>query len=587
MNKFLPYIASSFLIIATISVHAELRSSSTGSGVAQNTQSPVCIGIGADKTPAGCVISANSEGFGLVKTLKTKISAGTVTDTDYTNLGVTINSNVDLDDANTMAYLNEIIGALIPVGNIPTSQTPQDILLTLNAATDTNVALWIIYKTANALPSFPTSGLTNAILDDAGVSPTILTDVGTSIGLLQSEIINAISLQDASISTVNVESWITSTGGVASVIAAAADPNTDITAANVATVLTTTSTIANSYLNTGNAIHMDYLNQCISGSSDAVNDLVTCASSSNLEENLATYQIGKIVTTNSGGYASSSITTALLGQVGVPSNSHSIIGSNTCGSTGTSPCLTELRTALLASNLDETATPAQVIAKVNELMRAQMIMVVANTIIPANSVALKTGCSTSYNLPLPDPCGHAQWTCTKVQGPSNWNINQTNIVVPANSSAKGNQNVTIRMSLNVYTPAYTKDVTRTYSIQEAIAASANGYKKFSTSDNTPWTSWNACIAKGGNLATYANVINGTYTLDSHMWFAPSTEVDPNNLCCSSTNYKSWVSESETTCRKNGANGQSKRGGSGNRWTHCNGSQNSFVKTYWCKNLPSC
>ena len=373
---------------------------------------------------------------------------------------------------------------------------------------------------------------------------------------------------------------------IAAAIAAAADTSTDVTAANVTAILTATGTTANSYLDTSNSVHMDYINQCIAGDSNPADTLSSCVSTSDLKKNVKAFQVGKIAALNSGSYTKTSITSTLLKQIGVPTNSANVIDSNNCGTGGDSSCLTALRDAIVASDLDETATPTTVTNKINELMRAQMLIVANNTSIPSYSSTMKAGCSTSYNLPLPDPCGHSQWSCSKVQGPSNWSISGTNLVVPSNSSATGNQNVKIRMSLNIYTPAYTKDVTRTYSVSQAVAASANGYKKFSTSGNNPWGPWNDCIAKGGDLATYANV-NGTYTLDSHMWFAPSTEVSPSNLCCSSKNYKAWVSESEITCRKSGTNGQSKRGGYGNQWWHCNPSQSSYVKTYWCKNLPSC
>lgn len=382
--------------------------------------------------------------------------------------------------------------------------------------------------------------------------------------------------------SVTSSSWT----AISSAIAAAADTSTDVTAANITAILSATSTTADSYLDTSNGIHMDYVNQCIAGATNPADTLSTCVASSDLRKNVKAYQVGVIADQNSGSYTKSDISTSLLSDIGVASNSTSVIGSSHCGTSGTSSCLTALRDAIVASNLDETATPATVISKINELMRAQMLIVANNTSLPAVSTTLKSGCSTSYNLPLPDPCGHSQWSCTKVQGPSSWTISGTNVVVPSNNTATGNQNVKIRMSLNVYSPAYTKDVIRTYNVAQAVAASANGYKKFSTSGNNPWGPWNACKGKGGDLATYANV-NGTYTLDSHMWFAPSTENDPNNLCCSGDNYRAWAGSSEITCRKSGTNGQSKRGGYGNQWWHCNPSQSSYVKTYWCKNLPSC
>ncbi|MGC6471808.1 MAG: hypothetical protein ACON4W_02910 [Parvibaculales bacterium] len=868
-NMKLIFAFSSILIVGAVTANAAFKSSSTGSGVSKPAPPAVCVGDPGTNQP--CVITDDSVAFGKVADLKAKVAAGTATKADFEALGITISASVDLDDSDTIAYLNAKVNAIITSGNLTNSKKPADLKSTIDTATTANVALWTIYKTASGASGYPTSGLTSALLTNAGVSSTILSDTDTTIGTLQSNIttsglsssltstdvenwvvdtagfsssttyaqvqtattngwsianfkaasnngytessgdntlygealtstytaacqaedssatsctdlsktqfqaaksysallvtkkakvtagtltladltalglttttlgaspasweleylmsqlgtgdsvskgdwqttINAFSSQTAAkwklaqiasgssdhptsdltvtlaetaggtsgavanvgatiaqlrsgittsgltasstdaainnwfavaagfpsgttyadVNTAITNGWTaanyelaltaggwtntaaqstafgncktsatTSTGGagsctvsssswtaISTAIAAAADSDTDLTAANVTSILSATSTTANSYLDTSNTIHMDYLNQCISGESSPADALSTCASSSNLKKNVKAYQVGMIASLNSGSYTKSSITTTLLKQIGVPDNSANVIGSNNCGTGGNSSCLTALRDAIVSSDLDETATPTNVTNKINELMRAQMVIVANNTSIPAASGTLKSGCSTSYNLPLPDPCGHSQWTCTKVQGPSGWNISGTNVVVPSSSTATGNQNVKIRMSLGIYSPAYTKDVTRTYNIAQAVAASANGYKKFSTSGNNPWGPWNSCIAKGGNLATYSNV-NGTYSLDSHMWFAPSTEQSPSTLCCSSKNYKAWVSESEITCRKSGTNGQSKRGGYGNQWWHCNPSQSSYVKTYWCKNLPSC
>ena len=63
------------------------------------------------------------------------------------------------------------------------------------------------------------------------------------------------------------------------------------------------------------------------------------------------------------------------------------------------------------------------------------------------------------------------------------------------------QQVSIEMSLNIYSPAYKKTVTRTYDVAAAVSGAVNG-KKFSMgSSQDPWVAWNSCINKGGRLAT--------------------------------------------------------------------------------------
>ncbi len=209
-----PIIAAILLLAVSINAYAELKSSSTGTGVGQNQPPPVCVGTGAGATPPGCVVNANSQGFGLVRDLRDKIANGTAGKDDYLNLGITINANVDLDDANTIAYLNEKVGNVVNVGNAaPNSKTPLDLSLSINGAGETSVALWVIYKTAISSSGFPSSGFISTILDDAGVSPTILADVDTSISDLQGDITSAGSLQRPDITATDVEDWITTNSG--------------------------------------------------------------------------------------------------------------------------------------------------------------------------------------------------------------------------------------------------------------------------------------------------------------------------------------------------------------------------------------
>ena len=570
----------------------------------------------------------------------------TLTAAQLTNIGLDLSGLGDPVPSLALDYLSDTLDSSATLTSA--WQT------TINAYDVSTASLWKVAQIAAGDSDHPTSDLTVALLESAGMTDNATTTTGVSLSNLQSSITTSslttassgsdidawvigvagfsttTSLSDITTATDNgwdkylyadaskLTGWTNSesdwddfyecysssdanTGGdsdcslsssgwdaINAAITAISDNSSTISGSNIDTILSSTETTAHDYFDSSNSVMVDYVNQCISGATNgttAVTNCVTSGTNADFKKKIKAFQIGKIVATNSGSYSSSSITANLLGQVGVPSNSKSVISSNNCGTSGTSSCLSKLKTALLSSDLTAASTPAEVTAKVNELMLAEMKVVANNTSIPTPTTTPVSGCSTSYNMPLPDPCGHSQWTCTKQSGPSSWTISGTNLVVPDNNTSTGTQSVTIRMALGIYTPAYTKDVTRSYDVDEAVSGASNGYKKYSTSSNSPWTAWNKCTNLGGDLASKPNVDDQDFSLDSHMWFAPTTNQSPNTLG-SGSNYKPWVSSSQITCRKSGSNGQAERGGYGNHWLHC-GSQSSYVKSYWCKNLPSC
>ena len=197
------------LLIGVVTANAAFKSSSTGRGTSKPAPPAVCVGDPGTNQP--CVLTDDSVAFGKVADLKTKVAAGTATKADFEALGITISSDVDLDDADTIAYLNAKINAIVTSGNLTSSKKPSDLQTTVNTATTTNVALWTIYQTSISAVGYPTSGLTTSLLNNAGVSSTILSDTDTTLSNLQSNITS--SGLSSSLSASDVENWIVDAAG--------------------------------------------------------------------------------------------------------------------------------------------------------------------------------------------------------------------------------------------------------------------------------------------------------------------------------------------------------------------------------------
>ncbi len=197
------------LLIGVVTANAAFKSSSTGRGTSKPAPPAVCVGDPGTNQP--CVLTDDSVAFGKVADLKTKVAAGTATKADFEALGITISSDVDLDDADTIAYLNAKINAIVTSGNLTSSKKPSDLETTVNTATTANVALWTIYQTSISAVGYPTSGLTTSLLNNAGVSSTILSDTDTTLSNLQSNITS--SGLSSSLSASDVENWIVDAAG--------------------------------------------------------------------------------------------------------------------------------------------------------------------------------------------------------------------------------------------------------------------------------------------------------------------------------------------------------------------------------------
>ena len=194
------------VLAAGFAAQADFRSSSTGSGVAKPVPPAICVGDPATNEP--CVITDDSADYGDVLSIKNKAAAGTLSKSDIEGLGLSISGSVDLDDADTIAYLRSKLNAAIPSGNTPNPKSSSDILSTINGATDANVNRWVIGQAAAGESGY---AITNAVLNGAGVDVSILANVDTTISNLDSNITS--SGFSSSPSVTQIEDWITTTAG--------------------------------------------------------------------------------------------------------------------------------------------------------------------------------------------------------------------------------------------------------------------------------------------------------------------------------------------------------------------------------------
>ena len=290
----------------------------------------------------------------------------------------------------------------------------------------------------------------------------------------------------------------------------------------------------------------------------------------------------------------SSSDVANLASIGVSSGiTNDLTNNNNCGSSGNQNCLAAFNAQKATSSCTlaggSSASAAQLEAYIGCVMVEHHTANVASVTIPS-APTIATGCSGSSNVELgmPATCGHPQWTCTKKSGPSSWTISSTNaLVVPASYTGSGSQQVSIEMSLNIYSPAYKKTVTRTYDVAAAVSGAVNGKKKFSMGGSQdPWVAWNSCNNKGGRLATKDE--SSSLGHEKYHIFAPNNGKDPSNR--SGGNWRRWPPESnQVTCKRDGSYGRMMWGPANlgwQIWWIC-GADVSGTKYYTCTDLPSC
>ena len=304
---------------------------------------------------------------------------------------------------------------------------------------------------------------------------------------------------------------------IASAIASVSDTSLDISASDLTNILSTTSVTAHSFFDSSNAVMMDYLNNCISGESDAIDAVVNCVSSGSggsggitetvLKKNVTSFKLGKIAATNSGAYTTSTITQSDMVNIGLDANESGIIGQNYCGSSGNSSCLSVISSALSSATLTADSSATAVQNWINSTMRSHFQDTVAfNQSAPANPSSSGDACAASntsntVTMPLIGGCNHSSWTCTFAsKTPSSLTLDladgNVKLVVSDGGPVTG-VSYTIRKTLNYTGSSYYKDFSYSMDIPASSNATANvQLTTHSGAGNLAITPWNHCLSKG-------------------------------------------------------------------------------------------
>ena len=207
-KKTLAISVASIVLVAGLSANAAFRSSSTGKGVAKPAPPAICVDVPATNTP--CVETDDSAEYGDVLNLKNKAAASTLAKADIDALGLTIPASVNLNNADTIAYLNDKLNAGIASGNTPNPKKVSDISSIITGATLANVNLWVIGQAASGDDSY---SITSTVLNNAGCEASLLADIDTNASTLDSNISS--SGLSTSPSVTAVQNWATTTAGFA------------------------------------------------------------------------------------------------------------------------------------------------------------------------------------------------------------------------------------------------------------------------------------------------------------------------------------------------------------------------------------
>lgn len=398
---------------------------------------------------------------------------------------------------------------------------------------------------------------------------------------------------------------------IAAAVAAAADPTSDISAAQATDILAAASTPPYSFFDTDNPVMMDYLNQCISGSSNPANAVSNCVSSgiggaggvseATLKLQVTSYKLGRVATTNSGTYAASTVTQGDMVNIGLGSNESSIIGQNYCGATANSSCLSVISAGLASSGLSANSSATSIQNWINTTMRDHFQNTVAtNQSAQANPTSSGDACAASnttntVTMPLIGGCNHSSWTCTFVsKSPSSLTLDLAdgNVKLAVSTGGPVNGvNYTIRKTLNYPGSSYYKDFSYSLDIPASSNAAPNVQLTTHTgSGNLAITPWNHCLSKGvgWELAESSEVSTALKNAapNTKVYAKANTTARTVPICSGSgwsnnnivTNWSTWRNHSSTSYRvkyrdsnDNLINGACR--------TNSGGGSNSF----WCRN----
>ena len=262
---------------------------------------------------------------------------------------------------------------------------------------------------------------------------------------------------------------------------------------------------------------------------------------------------------------------------------------NTCGASGNQSCLAAFNAQKASSSCTlpgSSATAAQLETYIACVMIEHHTAVANATTIatPASSqLTICQGNNTAKAFPLPTTCGHSQWTCSVQTGPSSWSVNNTTnqLIVPASYATAGNVTVTIRMALGIYSPAYTKDVQKTYNMTQGFNSS-NSYHSSNVSNVVG--AWNNCNNKGGRIMTCAET-SADSNLGNKILCYPSGSTPAYSVKTYSYNSRYYNTPSTSCGFGSSANAKSTR--NNYNGTYSCGNTQSSGWSYGCTNLPTC
>jgi len=397
---------------------------------------------------------------------------------------------------------------------------------------------------------------------------------------------------------------------IAATIAAAADSSTDISSSDVTNILAAVSVTAHSFFDSSDTVMMDYLNNCISGASDAVDAVANCVSAGTdgsggitetvLKNKVTAFKLGKIAASNSGSYTTSTVTQSDMVNIGLATSESNIIGQDYCGTAGNSPCLSTLSSALASASLTADSSASDIATWINTTMKSHFQNTVAgNQSAPASPSSSGDACSSSnttntVTMPLIGGCNHSSWTCTFAsKTPSSLTLDladgNVKLVVSDGGPVTG-VSYTIRKSLNYSNSSYYKDFS--YSMDIPASSNASAAVQLTThsgAGNLAITPWNHCLAKGvgWELAESSEVSTSLKNAapNTKVYAKANTTARTVPSCGSSfgnnnivTNYQTWRNHSSTAYRVKYRNSSDTLINGACR-SNSGGGSNSF----WCRN----
>jgi len=218
---------------------------------------------------------------------------------------------------------------------------------------------------------------------------------------------------------------------------------------------------------------------------------------------------------------SGSVTVADLTAVGVSSSVTSdLTNNNNCGSDGATNCLTEFNSAKASTACtalpNSGATNAQISTFVNCVMResnvAQATAISAAQTATASSGASCQSTDEPISMGVPTTCSHSQWSCSLVgdKTPSTgYTLNAAGTslnLAHAYNGTPSSASYTIRTTLGIYSPAYTRDYTYTVAIPGTPPTTTVTQHNFSGKYGK---AWNNCLQNnsGRVLATKSQILS--------------------------------------------------------------------------------